>query len=78
MESQGEGSATPNDVSDTPTCQTSGELSGLNILESREEMCEVDWLKDVGKIGELGDFESFEDFLARDICKYTVHLRTGI
>jgi hypothetical protein len=78
VESQGEGSATPYDLSDTPTRKTSGELPGLNNLESEKEICEVDWLKDGGKIGELGDFESFEDFLARDICKYTVHLRTGI
>jgi len=78
VESQGEGSATPYDLSDTPTRETSGELPGLNIFESEGEISEVDWLKDAGKIGELGDFESFEDFLTRDICKHTVHSGTII
>lgn len=78
VESQGQVPATPQDLSYTPTHKTSGKMRGLNILENNEEVCEVDWWKDVAKNGELGDFESFEDFLMRDKCKYMVHSGTRI
>jgi hypothetical protein len=52
--------------------------ASVDIFESEEDVCEIDLLKDVGKIGELGDFESFEDFLTRDIYKHTVHSGTRI
>jgi hypothetical protein len=78
VESQGQAPATPHDLADTPTRKTTGEQQGLSILESEEEVCEVDLLKGVGKIGELLELESFEDFLMRDICKHSVHSETSV
>jgi hypothetical protein len=77
VESQGQASFTPHGLMGTLTRNITGEQRGLAILlNGLEPLREVELLKDGSQIGEV--YESFEDYLRRDICKHPVYPETSV